>query len=159
FYGGVSFRLRERDFCPPPEIVGDSGAAWPISYSELEPHYATAERLIGVSGAERGDPTAPWRSTPYHTTPGPFSELSNRIATAAQALGLHPFPLPMAIHHGGEPGRAACVRCGSCDGFACPVSAKNDLATRILAPLQARGLQLSSGTAALRLVANGDRIT
>src|SRR5262245_3687020 len=59
FYGGVSFRLRERDFCPPPEIVGDSGAAWPISYSELEPHYATAERLIGVSGAERGDPTAP----------------------------------------------------------------------------------------------------
>ena len=158
FYGGVSFRLRERDFSPPAEIVADSGAAWPIGYAELEPHYATAERLIGVSGIEQGDPTAPWRSTPYLTGPGPFSEVSNRIAAAAAALGLHPFPLPMAIHHGGEPGRAACVRCGSCDGFACPVGAKNDLATRIIAPLLKRGLQLASGTAAIRLIAQRGRI-
>ncbi len=157
FYGGVSFRMRERDFSPPAEIVGDSGAAWPFGYAELEPYYASAERLIGVSGAA-GDPTAPWRSTPYPTAPGALSPLSNRIAAAAEALGLHPFPLPMAIHHGGEPGRAACVRCGSCDGFACPVSAKNDLATRFIAPLLARGLQLASGTAAVRLVTRGDRI-
>jgi choline dehydrogenase-like flavoprotein len=158
FYGGVSFRLRERDFQPPAEITGDSGAAWPISYAELEPYYTIAERLIGVSGAERGDPTAPWRSTPYLSGPGPFSELSNRIAGAAEGLGLHPFPLPMAIHHGGEPGRAACIRCGSCDGFPCPVSAKNDLATRIIAPLEKRGLQLASGTAAVKLVLQHDRI-
>src|SRR5262249_54016245 len=145
-------------FAPPAAIVGDSGAAWPISYADLEPYYAHAEQLIGVSGAERGDPTAPWRSTAYASTPGPFSELSNRIALAAEVLGLHPFPLPRAIHQGGGPGRAACVRCGCCDGFACPVSAKNDLATRIITPLLGRGLQLSSGTAAVRLVASGDRI-
>ncbi|HEV8599666.1 MAG TPA: GMC family oxidoreductase [Gemmatimonadales bacterium] len=158
FYGGVSFRLREHDFTPPGEIIGDSGAEWPIRYADLEPYYGIAERIIGVSGAESGDPTAPWRSTPYLTGPGPFSPLSERIAVAARSLGLHPFPLPMAIHHGGEEGRASCIRCGACDGFACPVSAKNDLATRVITPLLSRGLHLASGTAAVRLVEVGGRV-
>lgn len=158
FYGGVSFRLRERDFEPPPEIVGDSGAEWPLRYADLEPYYGLAERIIGVGGSDQGDPTAPWRSMPYLAPPGPFSPLSERLAAAARSLGLNPFPLPMAIHHGGEAGRAACIRCGACDGFACPVSAKNDLATRVIGPLQDRGLRLLSGTAAVRLVAQGDRI-
>jgi choline dehydrogenase-like flavoprotein len=158
FYGGVSFRLREQDFLPPPEITGDSGAAWPIRYADLEPYYGLAERIIGVSGTEGGDLTAPWRSTPYLTAPSAFSPLSERVAAGARSLGLHPFPLPMAIHHGGEPGRASCIRCGACDGFACPVSAKNDLATRVITPLLAKGLRLASGTAAVRLVGNGRRI-
>src|SRR5512132_677546 len=63
FYGGVSFRMRESDFTPSPEIVGDSSAEWPITYADLEPYYAEAERIIGVSGSDAGDPTAPWRST------------------------------------------------------------------------------------------------
>jgi choline dehydrogenase-like flavoprotein len=159
FYGGVSFRLRERDFTPPVEIVGDSGAEWPIRYADLEPYYGLAERIIGVSGAECGDPTAPWRSAPYLTAPGRFSPLSERVAAAARSLGLHPFPLPMAIHHGGEAGRPVCIRCGACDGFACPVSAKNDLATRVITPLLAKGLHLASGTAAVRLVEQGGRVT
>jgi choline dehydrogenase-like flavoprotein len=64
----------------------------------------------------------------------------------------------MAIHHGGEAGRAVCIRCGACDGFACPVSAKNDLATRVITPLLARGLRLASGTAAVRLIEQGGRV-
>jgi choline dehydrogenase-like flavoprotein len=158
FYGGVSFRLREQDFTPPSEIIADSGAEWPIRYADLEPYYGLAERIIGVSGAEAGDPTAPWRSTPYLTAPTPYSPLSERVATAARSLGLHPFPLPMAIHHGGEQGRASCIRCGACDGFACPVSAKNDLATRVITPLLSKGLRLASGTAAVRLLESGGRI-
>ncbi len=158
FYGGVSFRLRERDFEPPPEITGDSGAEWPIRYADLEPYYGIAERIIGVSGADSGDPTAPWRSSPYPTTPARFAPVSELVASAARSLGLHPFPLPMAIHHGGEAGRAVCIRCGACDGFACPVSAKNDLAIRVIAPLLERGLTLRSGTAAVRLVEHAGRI-
>jgi choline dehydrogenase-like flavoprotein len=158
FYGGVSLRLREQNFHPPPEIVGDSGAEWPFDYAELEPYYAEAERILGVSGVAEGDPTAPWRSGPYRTAPPRRSAQSDRLARAATRLGLHPFALPIAIHHGGEPGRASCVRCGACDGFACPVSAKNDLATRVIAPLVERGMKLLTGTAAVRLIEQYRRI-
>ncbi len=158
FYGGVSFRMREHDFDPPPEITGDTGAEWPISYADLEPYYSSAERLIGVSGAEVGDPTAPWRSTPYFAPPTPFSPVSEKVAAAARSLGLHPFPMPRAIHDGGEEGRATCIRCGACDGFACPVGAKNDLAIRIIEPLLGKGLHLAPGTAAVRLVERHGRI-
>jgi choline dehydrogenase-like flavoprotein len=159
FYGGVSLRLREHDFHPSPEITADSGAEWPFEYAELEPYYAEAERIIGVSGVAEGDPTAPWRSGPYLSAPPPRTVLSDRLARAATRLGLHPFALPMAIHHGGEQGRAVCVRCGACDGFACPVSAKNDLTTRVITPLVERGMKLLTGTAAVRLVEQYRRIT
>ena len=54
FYGCVSFRFREQDFVGDPDVVADSGAAWPYRYDELEPHYAEAERLLGVSGDDAG---------------------------------------------------------------------------------------------------------
>ena len=50
FYGCVSFRFRERDFEGDPGVVGDSGAAWPYRYDELEPFYAEAERLLSIAG-------------------------------------------------------------------------------------------------------------
>jgi choline dehydrogenase-like flavoprotein len=62
FYGGASFRFREEDFRPPAEIVGDSGAEWPIDYRDLEPFYDRAERLLGVAGEAGVDPTEPFRS-------------------------------------------------------------------------------------------------
>jgi choline dehydrogenase-like flavoprotein len=58
FYGGVSLRFRERDFEPDPGIIGESGAAWPFRYHDLEPYYLRAERIIGVAGTDAGDPTA-----------------------------------------------------------------------------------------------------
>ena len=62
FFGGVSLRLRERDFVHDPEIVGTSGAEWPFTYSDLEPFYSRAEQLLGVAGLAGQDPTEPWRS-------------------------------------------------------------------------------------------------
>ena len=56
FYGAILFRLRERDF----GVVQHHGGispAWPISYDELEPYYASAERLYHVHGAAGEDPT------------------------------------------------------------------------------------------------------
>ncbi|HEX5723951.1 MAG TPA: NAD(P)-binding protein, partial [Longimicrobiaceae bacterium] len=69
FYGGASFRFRERDFTPPAEVVGDSGAAWPLDYAALEPFYTQAERLLGVAGQAGEDPTEPPRSAPYPHPP------------------------------------------------------------------------------------------
>lgn len=157
FYGGVSLRFRERDFEPDAEIVGDSGAEWPLGYAELEPYYAQAERLLGVGGAAGLDPTEPYRSGDFPHPPPPPAAAARRIGEAAERLGLRPFPLPLAINHA-DGGARACVRCTTCDGFACAVEAKNDLATRVLAPLVRQGLELSTHTVAVRLVARGARV-
>ena len=98
FYGGVSIRFREADFAVDPDIVGNSGAAWPYDYATLEPWYGRAEVLLGVAGTSDEDPTEPTRSTPYPFAPSPLSDASARIAGAARALGLSPFRLPLAIN-------------------------------------------------------------
>jgi choline dehydrogenase-like flavoprotein len=159
FYGGVSLRLRERDFEPEAAIVADSCAAWPYRYADLEPYYTRAERLLGVAGEAGVDPTEPFRSAPYPQPPAPLAPASRRIERAARALGLTPFRLPLAIHYAGDDGRAPCVACMTCDGFACAIGAKNDIASAILPALLARGLALETRTAALRLITERGRVT
>jgi choline dehydrogenase-like flavoprotein len=65
----------------------------------------------------------------------------------------------LAINHRVRPDRGACIGCGSCDGFACAVGAKNDLATAVLGPLVRRGLHLRVNAVATRLYAERGRIT
>ena len=157
FYGGASFRFRERDFDAAPEIVNGSGARWPLGYAALEPFYARAERLLGVAGAAGEDPTEPPRSAPYPQSPSKLAGTSRRIAETARAMGLHPFRIPLAINLSPEVG-AVCQQCTTCDAFACAVGAKNDLATRLIPSLVARGMVLRAETVVTRLVADGDRI-
>jgi choline dehydrogenase-like flavoprotein len=158
FFGGVTFRLREADFDPAPEIVGDSGAAWPYGYADIEPYYARAERLLGVAGDAGRDPTEPPRSAPYPHPAAPLTETPRLIEQVGRQMGLRPFPLPLAINHDAGT-RAACIGCASCDTFACAISAKNDLATCLLPGLIARGLVLRAETVAVRLVMRGRRVT
>lgn len=157
FYGGASFRFREGDFRPHPEITEGSGAAWPIGYDALEPFYTEAERALRVAGRAGDDPTEPPRSAPYPQAPPPLPETSRRIERAARELGLHPFRIPLAINHAASEG-AACVACTTCDAFACAIGAKNDLAARVLPGLLAGGMELVTDTVAVRFVAEGDRI-
>jgi choline dehydrogenase-like flavoprotein len=159
FYGGVALRFRAEDFEPDPEIAGTSGARWPWTYDELEPSYEEAERLLGVAGEAGVDPTEPPRSAPYPEAPRALAPISERIARAAQALGCHPFHLPMAINHRRDAGRYACVGCGTCDGFACAVGAKNDIATVLVEPLLRRGFHLRTNAVVTRLLADRGRIT
>ncbi len=158
FYGGASFRFRERDFEPPPALVGASGAAWPVNYADLEPWYGQVERLLGVAGEAGVDPTEPPRSSAYEQSPAPLSPVASRIGEAATRLGLHPFRIPLALNH--SPGGAAvCTFCTTCDAYACWNGAKNDLATRVITPLMVRGLELRTGRVVTRLVAAGGRVT
>lgn len=159
FYGGASFRFRERDFVHDESVLGDSGAAWPFTYATLEPYYARAERLLGVAGAHGQDPTEPWRSAPYAQAPAPLSPPSRLVADAARRLGLSPFPIPLAIAFAPEDGRRPCIHCGTCDGYACATEAKNDLATGVLPALIARGLTLRPNTVVSRLSREGRRVT
>jgi choline dehydrogenase-like flavoprotein len=159
FYGAVSMRYRVEDFRPPADIVGDSGAEWPVDYAELEPFYTRAEQLLDVAGDDSGDPTAPPRSAPYPQAAAELSPLSQRIASAAQSLGLSPFALPLAINYrNGANGQQTCVKCRTCDTFACAINAKNDIATKILPPLQSRGMTLRANTVVTRLERDGARI-
>ena len=158
FYGGVSLRLREADFEPAPEITGDSGAAWPYRYADLEPYYTRAERLLGVAGETGDDPTEPPRSAPYPRPAPPLTETPRRIGRIGREMGMRPYSLPLAINYDAHP-RPACVGCTTCDTFACAISAKNDLATGMLPDLIARGLALRPETIAVRLVTRGRRIT
>jgi choline dehydrogenase-like flavoprotein len=125
-YGAILFRFRERDFEQIEHVDGIS-PAWPISYTDLEPWYARAERLYRVHGERGTDPTEPPADEPY-----PFPAISDepRIAQLSQDLagaGLHPFPLPNGILiDETAPERSACVRCATCDGFPCLVNGKAD---------------------------------
>lgn len=152
FYGAVAFRMRQRDFEPDPLIVTDSKARWPYDYMELEPYYSEAEALLGVAGEAGDDPTEPFRSAQYSQPPGALSDASRRIGDGARALGLRPFRLPLAINYTASAEQDACIACRTCDCFACGIRAKNDLATRMIPRLIAKGLTLATNTVALRLI-------
>ena len=64
FYGSILFRFRETDFGEVHHYGGLS-PAWPISYADLEPYYAEAERLYLVHGEAGEDPVEPPRSGPF----------------------------------------------------------------------------------------------
>jgi choline dehydrogenase-like flavoprotein len=66
FYGAALFRLRREDFGELKHWGGVS-PAWPITYEEMEPFYAEAERLYHVHGRRGEDPTEPRRVGPTRT--------------------------------------------------------------------------------------------
>jgi choline dehydrogenase-like flavoprotein len=158
FYGGASFRLREEDFAPGPEIVGGSHAAWPFGYDALEPYYDEAEHILGVAGDDGDDPTRPRRVRAYPFAPPPLASISQRFRASAIELGLHPFPIPLAINFSRHNGRPSCDQCRQCDTFACAIRAKNDADVAVIGPLRGEGLEVRANTVVTRLIESGRRI-
>lgn len=156
FFGGVALRLREADFDATPDIVGDSGAEWPMTYEDLAPYYRAAERLLGVAGRAGENATDP-PGTDGYVQAAPEAQGPARLMwDTAERLGLHPSHLPLAIDFGDLDGSGgSCVRCGTCDGYACAVSAKRDPGTAILPGLAPRGLDLVTNTVAVRILWKG----
>jgi choline dehydrogenase-like flavoprotein len=126
FYGAALFRLRREDFGELRHHGGIS-PAWPVGYDEMEPYYAEAERLYHVHGARGEDPTEPPASGPY---PYPAVSHEPRLQALAEdfaAGGLRPFHTPLGIMLDERNRHASpCIRCETCDGFACLVGAKSD---------------------------------
>jgi choline dehydrogenase-like flavoprotein len=126
FYGAALFRLRERDFG---EIrhYGGISPAWPIAYDELERYYTRAERLYHVHGERGMDPTDPWASAPYEHPAVSHEPRIQQLHEDFAAKGLRPFHVPIGVMlDESNPHRSACIRCGTCDGYACLVHAKSD---------------------------------
>jgi choline dehydrogenase-like flavoprotein len=126
FYGAILFRLRERDFG---EVRHHGGVspAWPLSYSDLEPYYAEAERLYLVHGERGIDPTEPPASGPYPYPAVSHEPRIQRLHDDLARRGLHPFPLPVGVNmNEQEPEKTVCVRCSRLDGFPCLLDGKAD---------------------------------
>src|SRR5882672_8537724 len=120
-------------------IPGTGFADWPITYADLEPYYTKVEWEIGVSGLAGASPFDPPRTRPYPMPPLPVKSSGVLFERGARKLGLHPFPSPMAINSQPFRGRAACVHCGFCHGFACEVLAKASTLTTVIPEAEATG--------------------
>jgi choline dehydrogenase-like flavoprotein len=129
-YGAALPRLREQDFESLEHEEGTS-LAWPIRYAELAPYYDRAEEMLWVHGEEGSDPTDPPRSKPFPFPPLAHEPYIEELRSRLSKQGLHPFYLPMGVdwRDGGS-----CIRCRTCDGFPCQVSAKADAETNCVRP-------------------------
>jgi choline dehydrogenase-like flavoprotein len=122
-----SWRFRPDDFrvrSHEGTVAGASLADWPFPYEEIEPFYERAEWDFGVAGNGYANPFGAPRKKDYPNPPHPERVSSRRFARAAEKLGYHPFPLPVAINSRPYRDRPTCMYGGACYGFGCPVHAK-----------------------------------
>ena len=153
FYGAALYRLRREDFGELRHHDGIS-PAWPLTYDEFEPYYTRAEQMYEVRGARGEDPTEPPASAPY-----PFPAISHepRIQQLSDDLaraGYRPFHAPCGVRLLESRIEASrCIRCATCDGFACLVQAKSDAEMLGVRPAIAHpNVSLLTDTLATRLL-------
>lgn len=157
-YGAMAWRFLPKDFrmrstygAPPDSTLED----WPLTYDELAPYYDKAEWEIGVSGKAGANPFEGARAKGYPMPPLPFNREAAVLAPAARKLGLHPFPIPMAINSVPYQGRPACIQCPHCVGFQCEVDAKSSTyATVIRRAIATGNCQLRTECVASRVIVN-----
>ena len=116
---GYALRLHASDF----RLRSLYGIAddWPISYQELEPYYAAAEKAFGVAG-EADEPWASPRSSPFPLPPFPLSYSDGLFARGCREAGVALHHLPQARNSVAYGGRSQCRACGTC--HVCPTGAK-----------------------------------
>ncbi|HLW17772.1 MAG TPA: GMC family oxidoreductase [Actinomycetota bacterium] len=140
-YDAKARRFREVDFITnslmggtpdKPAIPGTTYSDWAMEYRHFEPFYAVMEEIVGVQGPARRDgrrivnpnPYESWRSTPYPMPPGVAQLNSLLPSEAADRLGYHAAPVPTSVNSRPYRGRPACVDCGFCLHYGCPINAK-----------------------------------
>ena len=90
--------------------VGDD---WPLTYDDLEPHFQTNDRVMGIAGMT-GDTAYPPKGE-RQTPPIPLGAVGQTMARGFDKLGWHWWPSDSAILTAPYDGRAACNNCGPCD--------------------------------------------
>ena len=157
FWGCVLYRMRQEDFGEMQHAEGVS-PAWPITYEDLAPYYARAERLYSVHGQAGSDPTDPPRG-PFPHPPVPHQGRIAAIAERLREQGLTPAHLPLALLRPGQPG--GCALCATCNSFPCQQRVKGDADVCAVAPaVRAPNVTLWTHAKAERLNPNGrmDRV-
>ena len=137
FYGAALFRLRENDFREVRHAGGVS-PAWPISYDDLAPYYLEAEKLWRVHGKRGVDPTERSGEPDYFYPPLRHDPAIAALETHFKSLGWRPSPLPIGVmRDDDQPPLSPCIRCGTCGGYPCLLSAKADARTIAIDPMLA----------------------
>ena len=112
-YGMVCERFFAADFTPRQNFrnPGDSTVpeAWPITYEQMRPWYAQAEKLLGVRG--QPDPLRPEAAEVNLPAAPLFSADNQPLVEHFASRGLHPYHLPMACDY-----TEGCV---TCQGYLC----------------------------------------
>jgi choline dehydrogenase-like flavoprotein len=152
-YGMVCERFFAQDFTPRQNFrdPGDSTVpdAWPVSYEQLLPWYAEAEKLLGVRG--QPDPLRPEAAEVKFPAAPPFSAENQVLVDYLAGRGLHPYHLPMACDY-----TDGCV---TCQAHLCPRSCKNDAARNGVLPAVAEhGAHLLTDCRVVRLDADRSRV-
>jgi choline dehydrogenase-like flavoprotein len=152
-YGMVCERFFVRDFTPRQNFrdPGDSTVpdAWPITYDQMRPWYAAAEKLLGVRG--QPDPLRPEAADVDLLPAPPFSADNQPLVDYLAGRGLHPYRLPMACDYTDG--------CSVCQGYLCDRSCKNDAARNgVLPAIAEHGARLLSQCRAVRLDADRNHV-
>lgn len=163
-YGAQAWRFLPEDFRMAttygvPE--GSSLTDWPVSYEDLAPWYQQAEFEIGVSG-DSANSALHWpRATNYPMPPVPRGAAGEVLARGADVLGIPVLTPSLLINTVPRAGRDACIECGSCVGFTCPVDARNDTQNTMLPRALATGnCDLVTRAMVERVTTDGDgRVT
>ncbi|GFG50521.1 glucose-methanol-choline oxidoreductase [Mycolicibacterium agri] len=127
-YGMACERFFVRDFTPRQDFrdPGESTVpeAWPITYDDLRPWYAEAEKLLRVRGEP--DPLRPETADLDLPAPPPFSPANQLLADYLTGRGLHPYHLPMACDYSDD--------CSTCHSHLCNRACKNDASRNCVLP-------------------------
>ena len=142
------------------EIKGANVVDWPISYEELEPYYALAEKLVGISGRFIPHPYEPPRSTPdFPYPPTKENAIVKYFDNTCKHLGFAPLVTPRAILSTSVKSREACYYSNFCGSYGCSSGAKGSSREAFIRPALATGrLTLRTNTHVLRLEAGKDKV-
>jgi choline dehydrogenase-like flavoprotein len=148
-YGMVCERFFVDDFTPRQNFrdPGESTVpeAWPITYDQMRPWYAEAEKLLGVRG--QPDPLRPEAAEVGLPPAPPFSTDNQPLVNYLAGRGLHPYHLPMACDY--------TEGCATCQTYLCPQPCKNDAARNCLLPaITEHGAHLLADCRVVRLEAD-----
>ncbi|OBH97912.1 GMC oxidoreductase [Mycobacterium sp. E2733] len=152
-YGMVCERFFAQDFTPRQHFrnPGDSTVpeAWPVTYDEMRPWYAAAEKLLGVRG--QADPLRPEATEASLPAAPQFSAENQPLVDYLTGRGLHPYHLPMACDY--------TEGCSTCQSYLCNKSCKNDAARNCLLPAIAEhGAHLLPECRVVRLEADRTKV-
>ena len=152
-YGMVCERFFVGDFTPRQYFrdPGDSTVPdeWPVSYEQMRPWYAAAEKLLGVRG--QPDPLRPEPAEVGLPPAPPFSPDNQPLVDYLTGRGLHPYHLPMACDYTDG--------CTTCQSYLCDLSCKNDAGRNGVLPAVAEhGAHLLDECRVVRLEADDTQV-
>ncbi len=128
---------------------------WPVTYEELEPYFAKAERIVGVTGDE-GNPFIP-RSTPYPMPPLRDFRMGEMFRRVTAEMGYHPHMVPVGMNSVPYDGRPATAYTAWSSGFGSFTDDKwHPGHSSVPEALATGNLDLRTHCRVLRVVTDGD---